>query len=136
MEQFVDLDVLALESNYDPRMQEQSDRPLYLKRRIMGGRGHLSNAQALGAIRQMLDRSAKQTGNLPAHIVLLHRSRQCNCPDLVRRMFAADARIGARGWCWPSNTRGRNGSAPPAGAWRRESNCCWRGGDQRPLPTG
>jgi hypothetical protein len=96
MEQFVDLDVLALESNYDPHMQEQSDRPFFLKRRIMGGRGHLSNAQALGAIRQMLDRSAKRTGNLPAHIVLLHRSRQCNCPKLVRKVFEADARIAPR----------------------------------------
>src|SRR5207248_4531104 len=33
---FADLDVLALESNYDPKMQLTSTRPWFLKNRIMG----------------------------------------------------------------------------------------------------
>ena len=96
IENFVDLDVLALESNYDPQMQAQSPRPAFLKRRITGGRGHLSNEQALDAIRQMLDRAQRRPAGLPNHIVLLHRSRQCNCPKLVRELFSSDIRIAPR----------------------------------------
>ena len=93
---FVDLDTLAIESNYDPAMQAQSPRPLFLKRRITGGRGHLSNEQALAAVRRMLDRAERNAIPFPSHIVLLHRSRQCNCPKLVRKLFSADARIAPR----------------------------------------
>jgi len=46
---FCDLDCIALEANYDPQMQAESSRPRFLKRRIMGGDGHLSNFQALAA---------------------------------------------------------------------------------------
>ena len=93
---FVDLDVLALESNYDPAMQEQSPRPWFLKQRIMGGRGHLSNRQAYEGIRRMLDRAERNACSFPTHIVLLHRSQQCNCPRLVRELFSADPRIATR----------------------------------------
>jgi phosphoribosyl 1,2-cyclic phosphodiesterase len=96
VERFVDLDMLAIESNYDPLMQDQSPRPGFLKQRIMGGRGHLSNEQALAAVRQILDRCERTGSPIPAHIVLLHRSRQCNCPNLVRKLFSRDARIAPR----------------------------------------
>lgn len=65
------VDLLAIESNYCPRMQVESDRPAFLKARIMGGRGHLSNQQC-----------AEATGAIgPRHAVLLHLSRQCNTPE-------------------------------------------------------
>lgn len=89
---FRDLDCIALESNYDPQMQADSGRHWLLRRRISGGHGHLSNLQALAAIRRLLDRAHR----LPDHIVLLHRSQECNCPDLVRKLFTADRRIAAR----------------------------------------
>jgi phosphoribosyl 1,2-cyclic phosphodiesterase len=89
---FRDLDCIALESNYDAKMQADSARPMMLKRRITGGRGHLSNAQALTAICKLLDRARR----LPDHIVLLHRSQECNCPKLVRQFFSADSRIAPR----------------------------------------
>ena len=38
--------VLIIEFNYDPEMLEQGPYPLYLKRRIKGADGHLSNQQA------------------------------------------------------------------------------------------
>jgi len=91
-DRFQDLDCIALEANYDPQMQVNSARPLFLKRRIMGGHGHLSNFQALAAIRKLLDR----TRRLPDHIVLLHRSQECNCADLVRQLFSTDRRIASR----------------------------------------
>lgn len=96
IEQFRDLNLLALESNYDLDMQEQSARPWFLKRRIMGGKGHLSNLQALAAVRQILDRAQAASRRLPDHIVLLHRSRQCNCPKLLRTLFSKDRRIAPR----------------------------------------
>jgi phosphoribosyl 1,2-cyclic phosphodiesterase len=91
-DRFRDLDCIALEANYDPQMQADSARPSFVKRRIMGGHGHLSNRQALAAIRKLLDR----TYRLPDHIVLLHRSQECNCPDLIRQLFSTDRRIASR----------------------------------------
>lgn len=81
-QRFVRLDALALESNYDRDMQVSSARPSFLKRRIMGGAGHLSNDQALQAILELADTSDLQ------HIALLHLSRQCNCPRLVQQLYA------------------------------------------------
>jgi len=95
-ERFCELDLLALESNYDPEMQLSSGRPWFLKQRIMGGRGHLSNWQAYEAVRQILDNCQRRGRRLPRHIVLLHRSRECNCPKLLRQLFARDRRIGSR----------------------------------------
>jgi phosphoribosyl 1,2-cyclic phosphodiesterase len=94
--EFVHLDVLAIESNYDPQMQVDSARPAFLKSRIMGGRGHLSNRQAFDAVREILDRHERFGSPLPSHVVLLHRSRQCNCPRLVRKLFLRDPRLADR----------------------------------------
>jgi phosphoribosyl 1,2-cyclic phosphodiesterase len=98
IEHFHDVDLLALESNYDAGMQVNSPRPWFLKQRIMGGAGHLSNEQAFNAIRAILDRAERVRGRgcLPSHIVLLHRSRQCNCPKLVRNLFHQDPRVAQR----------------------------------------
>lgn len=66
--------VLAIESNYCPQRQLESNRPDFLKHRIMGGRGHLSNQQSADAVRQI---------NPQHHVVLLHLSQQCNDPTLA-----------------------------------------------------
>lgn len=95
-DRFCDVDVLAIESNYDPEMEMNSPRPWFLKQRIMGGRGHLSNEQAFDAVKTILDRCHKETRHMPQHIVLLHRSRECNCPKLLRRLFESDRRIASR----------------------------------------
>lgn len=68
------VDVLAIESNYCPVMQESSDRPEFLKRRIMDGSGHLSNQQSAAAVRAIAPTH---------HVLLLHLSRQCNTPELA-----------------------------------------------------
>ena len=44
---------LAIESNYCPRLQMDSNRPAFLKKRIMGGAGHLSNQEAADAVKQI-----------------------------------------------------------------------------------
>jgi len=81
LKRFVNLHALALESNYDRQMQEQSGRPVFLKRRIMGGMGHLSNEQAIEAVREIERRSRL------SHIALLHLSEECNCPRHVTRLW-------------------------------------------------
>lgn len=68
------VDTLVIESNYCPKLQVASDRPEFLKRRVMGGRGHLSNHEALEAIEAIAPRE---------HVVLVHLSQQCNDPALV-----------------------------------------------------
>lgn len=73
------VDVLAIESNYCPAMQHNSARPEVLKRRIMGGHGHLSNQEAVSAVLQIEPRE---------HVVLLHLSRECNCPEVVSSLHA------------------------------------------------
>jgi phosphoribosyl 1,2-cyclic phosphodiesterase len=90
------VNVLAIESNYDPLMQMNSPRPSFLKQRITGGRGHLSNQQAFDAVKQVMDRCEKRGMALPEHVVLLHRSRECNCPKLLRTLFERDTRIRPR----------------------------------------
>lgn len=92
IERFHNLDLLALESNYDPDMQRSSGRPWFLQQRIMGGSGHLSNQQCFDAIVRIFDRD-ESSGHLPHHVVLLHRSRQCNSPQAVRRLFDTDQRL-------------------------------------------
>jgi len=68
------VDTLAIESNYCPQMQADSDRPVFLKKRIMGGSGHLSNQLSADAVAKMRVRE---------HLVLLHLSQQCNTPELA-----------------------------------------------------
>ena len=96
LDRFQNLDILAIESNYDPLMQETSNRPWFLKRRIMGGAGHLSTPQAIAAIQAILDRAQACHEKLPDHIVLLHRSLECNCPKLLKRLCRRDPRIPQR----------------------------------------
>lgn len=68
------VDALAIESNYCPEMQVASDRPEFLKRRIMGGSGHLANHECVDAV----GRIAPKRG---APVVLLHLSEECNTPE-------------------------------------------------------
>lgn len=75
------LDALVLECNHDPDMLEASDYPRALKRRIGGGFGHLSNAQAAGIL------AAIGHDRLRA-VVAAHLSRSNNRPELARDALA------------------------------------------------
>lgn len=77
---FRGVDVLALESNYCPRLQAVSGRPEHLKRRITSGAGHLSNEQSALAVAAIGPRF---------HVVLLHLSRDCNNPQRAAAAHAA-----------------------------------------------
>jgi len=85
LDRFVDLHALAIESNYDRQMQIESARPPFLKRRIMGGMGHLSNEQALAAVEHIESQSHL------SRITLLHLSRECNCPRRLHDLYQTRA---------------------------------------------
>lgn len=69
-----------LESNYDEQMLEQGRYPTYLKQRIRGGKGHLSNQQALSLF------LAHKPAGLK-HVLLSHLSKENNNPVLLRDLF-------------------------------------------------
>jgi phosphoribosyl 1,2-cyclic phosphodiesterase len=73
-----------LEANYDEAMLEQGTYPQHLKNRIRGGKGHLSNTQALELFTTY--RPAFMT-----HLLLSHLSKNNNRPELVDRLFSAHA---------------------------------------------
>ena len=68
--------VLVLEFNHDPVMMETSPYPAVLRKRILGNRGHLSNAQGAA----MLERLASE--NLHT-LVLAHLSQKTNTRALA-----------------------------------------------------
>lgn len=68
------LDLLALEFNYDSDMLGGSPRPDFLKRRIAGPKGHLSNTQAGEVV------ASSRFGKRLQSLVLLHLSKECNTP--------------------------------------------------------
>jgi phosphoribosyl 1,2-cyclic phosphodiesterase len=69
-----------LEANYDEVMLDQGNYPYYLKTRIRGGMGHLSNKQALELF--LTHRPA-----FMSHLFLSHLSKNNNCPQLVGELF-------------------------------------------------
>lgn len=81
---FKQCDAVFLESNYDEKMLDKGRYPFYLKNRIRGGLGHISNREALELFQQ--HRSPALT-----HLLLSHLSHNNNCPKLVEDLFAAHA---------------------------------------------
>lgn len=73
-----------LEANYDEAMLAESRYPYFLKKRISGGKGHLSNRQAMELFTTY--RPACMT-----HLLLSHLSQENNKPDLVQELFAGCA---------------------------------------------
>ena len=73
-----------LETNYDPDMLQTGRYPYYLKRRITGQYGHLSNQQALELF-------CEHRSPFMSHLFLSHLSKENNDPDLVYRLFQQHA---------------------------------------------
>ena len=90
LEALTDTRILALESNHDERMLATGDYPAYLKARVGGPTGHLSNAQAAEAI-------ARLVGPDTETVVAMHLSQENNRPSLCVRTLAeaVGAEVGA-----------------------------------------
>lgn len=69
-----------LETNYDTEMLDKGRYPIFLKNRIRGGHGHLSNNEALEVFLR------HRTRHL-SHVLLSHLSQDNNDPDLVHALF-------------------------------------------------
>ncbi len=75
---FIDSEVIIIESNHDPEMLRNSGRPIWLQQRIEEI-GHLSNEQSSEFILDVIKRSQFE----PQAIILSHISQQCNSGHLA-----------------------------------------------------
>jgi len=73
-----------LESNYCEEMLANGSYPVFLKNRISGDNGHLSNAQALELF---LNHKSKHL----SHLILSHLSKNNNSMKLVEQIFSEHA---------------------------------------------
>lgn len=87
------LDVLLLESNHDVRMLEVGRYPYYLKQRILGDKGHLSNESAGRLLCEILHTGMKQ-------ILLGHLSAENNLAELAYETVRMELMMGEDGNCY------------------------------------
>jgi phosphoribosyl 1,2-cyclic phosphodiesterase len=73
-----------LEANYDEEMLENGSYPVYLKNRIRGDHGHLSNLQSLELF-------ITHKAPFMSHLLLSHLSQDNNNPRLVHELFSRHA---------------------------------------------
>ena len=78
-----DMDGLLLEANHDVRMLQAGPYPYYLKQRILGDRGHLSNENSGRLLSRIL---SDRTG----FVFLGHLSRENNMPELAYEAVRAE----------------------------------------------
>ena len=72
---------LLLESNYDPEILKFSRYPYYLKKRISGEYGHLSNTEAGKIVAHLSTKNLKS-------VMLGHLSKENNFPELAYKTVA------------------------------------------------
>lgn len=75
--QFRDNDLLILEANHDVQMLQDGPYPHFLKRRVLGQHGHISNLAAAQALAACRDR-------VPPEVWLAHLSPTNNRPDMAQ----------------------------------------------------
>lgn len=66
-----DADVYLIEANHHPKSLLASPRPMHLKRRILGEKGHLNNEDAASLIGRVM-------GHKKTHWIVMHISEDCN----------------------------------------------------------
>lgn len=76
-----DCRILGIEANHDPRMLAEGPYPYYLKARVAGKTGHLSNEQAAQALPQLVSPNTQA-------VVAMHVSQQNNLPSLAAKALA------------------------------------------------
>ena len=69
-------ELLFIEANHDVNMLMVGKYPYYLKQRILGNRGHLSNETSADLISKLMNRKLK-------HILLAHLSKENNYEELA-----------------------------------------------------
>lgn len=78
-------DGLVIEANHDTGMLKNGPYPFFLKKRILGDTGHMSNEYCGTILKELV-------GEKTRHVLLAHLSRENNLPDLalaeIRRCLA------------------------------------------------
>lgn len=82
---------LVLECNHDPAMLESGPYPPFLKTRIKGNNGHLSNEQASEAIR--LSASSHLQGLILAHLSEKNNTRELAESAVLNTLYSLDSRL-------------------------------------------
>ncbi|MDO5411720.1 MAG: MBL fold metallo-hydrolase [Lachnospiraceae bacterium] len=85
------LDALVLEANHDLRMLEAGPYPYYLKRRIAGNHGHLSNEASGRFLNELLHENMKK-------ILLGHISKENNMAALALETVKTEIELSASPW--------------------------------------
>ncbi len=75
--QFMGSDAIIIESNHDVQMLKDGPYPAFLKKRILGKQGHLSNAQSAEMLVSVI-------GEQTRHITLAHLSQENNKPEIAQ----------------------------------------------------
>ena len=104
------VDLAVLEANHDPETLRSGPYPYYLKRRILGDQGHLSNEAAARF-------AVALAGSGTAEIVLAHLSRENNTPAMA--LTAVETALSAAGLAPRVSVAPREGSGPPHPLQRR-----------------
>lgn len=92
IDHLLDLDAVLLESNHDLRMLQSGPYPYYLKRRIMGNFGHLSNENAGRLLNCILNDKMK-------YVLLGHLSKENNLPELAFETVRLEVDMGDCPYC-------------------------------------
>ena len=71
-------DILILEANHDVDMLKLGRYPWFLKQRVLGKEGHLSNVAAGETILRLLSENNKER-----HVLLAHLSKENNFPEMA-----------------------------------------------------
>jgi len=83
MEHLKDSEILYLESNHDVNMLMVGGYPYYLKQRILGAHGHLSNDTAAELLCRLHHAGLQ-------HVLLAHLSKENNYPELAYETVKAE----------------------------------------------
>ena len=83
MEHLKDAEILYLESNHDVNMLMVGGYPYYLKQRILGAHGHLSNDTAAELLCRLHHKGLQ-------HVLLAHLSKENNYPELAYETVKAE----------------------------------------------
>ena len=73
-------DYYVIESNHDVEMLLATNRPIFLKKRILSNKGHLSNEQSANYMAKCIGKKTKQ-------IILAHLSEEANDPCVALKTY-------------------------------------------------
>ena len=83
MDQIRSADILVLESNHDESILRMGRYPWFLKQRILGEKGHLSNEAAAKALALALEEERAEGQARQRTVLLAHLSQENNFPEMA-----------------------------------------------------